>query len=592
MDLQARISSTPDAHDTDTGTGTRIDAGSGSREPTGGCPVVWDSGARCGRPPSAHSLCSLHSQRVLAGWPEAELGRPPNAKRRRTPKVPRPCPVLMADTGAPCGAAVSTKGMCKGHARRADAGWASDRLGESFRRARPDTGDSEHSEGGDDTLAELEAYCSRYARKPKTQLNHRWAVATFDAWRARSGLALTWPVDPAIVAAYLAAAAQPAHLDPGSGHDTPLAPGTLRAICAAIHAAHVDRALPSPVEDPAVRAVIDGIARSAESERAERPVPLRAAHLRAILSVSSATPSIEVLATQATLAVAVVTRRSVRDIARSEHIDLTDGCARLHVGDAPAVVLDAQPGAARALTRLREFLAALDDPARPYPFDGIGSHALTQQPTFILARIATIARKTRTDISALTVHDVLPDLDTATLERWLTFADPARIRWLRDRALMLHAWHLGLLHAEWAFTIGADLTRRDTGYVVTKRQARVVRADPRTLELTPARDAILCPVRALDDWLAIARPGGDDYVFCTLGGAGPNTGAALERRRASRMLRERARAAGLTIAFTNSSFREGFIAEALDAGAGDLEIARTLGIGDPERVALRRGDLR
>lgn len=81
------------------------------------CPVVMDSGEVCGRHRDGRSrFCGTHRKRRAKGLP---LGMPFKEYRYG---VPRSCPVLMDDTGLPCGIDTRGRDLCNAHRLRAQRG--------------------------------------------------------------------------------------------------------------------------------------------------------------------------------------------------------------------------------------------------------------------------------------------------------------------------------------------------------------------------------------------------------------------------------------------------------------------------------------
>lgn len=164
--------------------------------------------------------------------------------------------------------------------------------------------------------------------------------------------------------------------------------------------------------------------------------------------------------------------------------------------------------------------------------------------------------------------------------------DPRRVRWLRDRALLLTSWHLALRGNEVGRISLEDLRRDDRGYTAwLGRTKNDQLATGTPLSLVHTQDPQLNAVRALDEWLAYRGPAGPGAVFCRLDGAkcrperGVNAGDDVLD-----LVKAWTAAAGLEGRYGAHSLRIGFVVSAIRAGASIAQIMTVTRQRSPEMV--------
>jgi hypothetical protein len=184
-----------------------------------------------------------------------------------------------------------------------------------------------------------------------------------------------------------------------------------------------------------------------------------------------------------------------------------------------------------------------------------------------------------------------PALLAADMEQLLDLGGTDGPLWHRDQALFLTSWHRGLEPADWKpLRWDIDVVRTDAGYTLCIAARNVGDGvPPRELPLRPARNPLLCPVAALDEWRRIQSPPPNGLVFAS---TGASNAVPLGTAPASRRLKDAAKRAGLPDpeAYSLSSLTEGFYATAIDAGATEVALHNATGIS--LRSARKRIDAR
>jgi integrase len=192
----------------------------------------------------------------------------------------------------------------------------------------------------------------------------------------------------------------------------------------------------------------------------------------------------------------------------------------------------------------------------------------------------------------LTVDLTVASLSTARRVALLS-ATPGAVADLRDRAMLLLAWHLGLRGDE----VCRRLRRRDVkvapaGIAVTIPDSKGDQNGiGRDLGLRPTRDPLLCGVSALSDWLDVsdaASADPDRPLFCRVAcwRAGLATSQPLSVARWREILFTTASEAGIELHISTRSAREGFAATAIDQGATVEQVQHVLGQKRPEMTLL------
>ena len=138
----------------------------------------------------------------------------------------------------------------------------------------------------------------------------------------------------------------------------------------------------------------------------------------------------------------------------------------------------------------------------------------------------------------------------------------------RDRALLLFGFAGGFRRSELAALDVADLERVSAGYVVTLRRSKTNQDGRLERKFIALGLAELCPVRALEAWLA-GRTAGPVFGVCT------KTIARILKRAAKRAGKDPDR-------YSGHSLRRGLITEAHLAGVNDADTMRHVGIKSEE----------
>lgn len=136
---------------------------------------------------------------------------------------------------------------------------------------------------------------------------------------------------------------------------------------------------------------------------------------------------------------------------------------------------------------------------------------------------------------------------------------------LRDRAILLFGFAGGFRRSELAALQVEDLQRVAAGYVITVRRSKTDQEGRGMRKLiAEGRDAGLCPVLAVEAWLA-GRASGSLFGCCD--------------KTIARVLKRAAERAGLDPArYSGHSLRRGLITEAHLAGVNDADTMRHVGI--------------
>lgn len=425
----------------------------------------------------------------------------------------------------------------------------------------------------------------RYATSTSGSVDH--AQTRFATWcRARGLVAL--PADPATVGAYLAFMAAGETTADGEVTRRPYALASIRAAKAAIGIAHDRIGAPSPSRDPWVRLVMAGIARSPSLQRSRSMSPLDLPQMRAVMAVAPPPPGLSTIRDQALLLTAAATRWPMGRVLalRRDQVLVRGDRVRLRAQNGDVIELPAP-----AATALRQLVQVLPDRV-PLAF---GVRGTDHMPLFLAGAaeqdIATLTATVRQALRKsagldLSVRQPLPSLPAHELDRVLLCRDRRGVRWLRDQALLLTAWHLALRGDEVGTLLLQDLRRDDRGYTAwLGRTKNDQLATGTPLSLLPTDDPALDPVKALDAWLAYRRHAGLGPVFCRLDGAqcraerGVSAGDDVLD-----IVKQRTTAAGLNGRYGAHSLRIGFVVAAIRSGASVAEIMTVTRQRSPEMV--------
>lgn len=164
---------------------------------------------------------------------------------------------------------------------------------------------------------------------------------------------------------------------------------------------------------------------------------------------------------------------------------------------------------------------------------------------------------------------------------------------LRDRALILIGFAGAFRRSELVGITCEDIQRVPQGIIVTLRRSKTDQeGEGRKVGIPYARGAV-CPVRALDEWLA-ASAINDGAVFRPVDRHSRITDAALSGEAVAAVVKERALAAGLDPSrYSGHSLRAGLATSAAAAGVSAWKIKQQTGHVSDAMLAryIRDGDL-
>lgn len=180
--------------------------------------------------------------------------------------------------------------------------------------------------------------------------------------------------------------------------------------------------------------------------------------------------------------------------------------------------------------------------------------------------------------------------DTATVRALVGDLDTTTLAGLRDRALLLTGFALGLRASDLVWLNTADLTPAAGGGldVLIRHSKTDQEGAGETLALSPGIREITCPVRAVTEWVAAAGLTGGPLLRSVSKGCTPTVGVCrMATSSVARIITRAAVRAGVpTGALTPHSLRRGFVTSAYAAGVNEAEIART---GRWRSVTVMRG---
>ena len=170
--------------------------------------------------------------------------------------------------------------------------------------------------------------------------------------------------------------------------------------------------------------------------------------------------------------------------------------------------------------------------------------------------------------------------DLATMIRELDDS----VRSLRDRALLLLGFAGALRRSELVSLTLGDLAFSDAGLTVTLRRSKTDQEGRgRQLGIPFARDARLCPVLAVKEWLEHIKrcpplPSPSEPLFRAINRHGQINDKALSGRSVALLIKERCLKAGLDPAlYAGHSLRAGFCTAAALAGKPNWQIRKQSG---------------
>ena len=146
-------------------------------------------------------------------------------------------------------------------------------------------------------------------------------------------------------------------------------------------------------------------------------------------------------------------------------------------------------------------------------------------------------------------------------------AVPSNTRGIRDRALLLIGFAAALRRSELVDLKVNDVELSEEGAIVTIRRSKTDQ-EGAGAEIAIPRGTELQPIEALEAWLAVYQPTGDEPLFCSIGKGRRIKRLALSDRTIAEIVKRYAALAGLDPkSFSGHSLRAGFVTSALEHGA-------------------------
>lgn len=421
---------------------------------------------------------------------------------------------------------------------------------------------------------------------PGTRKAHedRWKV--FERWCRAKGLS-TLPAEPTTVAAFYVALAE----GTASKLGKPCARSYLKSMRYTISRAHHDAGLPSPTVEESVKSTYRGAAKQLRGAQAAPPVmpedmrKIQQAHAPRdigrlqdfVLMVISAYSGLRIVELQDLRVGDVGPHLAAADVRDAAHV----GAVVVYRAGDPLFAVrctcdEDRVCLAHEFTKLREE-AALHSPWL-FPFYGTREGLRVRGASDPAPRGG--ARYGR-------VHSMVkghPEVQiSGGAVTWLTNDEHEqdmlmsrlspdhygpRFRRIRDQVMTLVAWHASLRCSEFTQLRASDLKRTQDGYLLPIRRSKTDQHGAGALaSLKMAKDPLLCPVRALDRWLALVEVTGEDFLFPAIFRSRAVTDHALGSPAAVNFqLRQLAADTGLD-GLTSHSFRNGFAKSAKAQGA-------------------------
>jgi hypothetical protein len=438
---------------------------------------------------------------------------------------------------------------------------------------------------------------------PRTRQIANEQQAAFTAWCTARGVTAL-PAAPESLAAWLTSLAHPSS-EPGSERPA-RALATVQLARTGVDIAHRRAGLTSPAADPRLRAVMAGIARSGLRRPRQQPPALRST-VAALAAVPAPPPDLLTLRDQAFLALSYATRLPpliLASIPVAEVLVQPDAivlplnggtltvAARtddlLDPHRAVAELLKALPSSTGLLLGVVSARSARGGPARlPTTLGGT-------DPKTIDTVVRALTRRLR-PLGWTVTGQRMPRIPVDPARRTLLHARVHRglTQHLRDRALLLTAWHLALRPGETGLLTMDGTHRDDRGFTLWLPRAKndaIGHGSP--LSLLPTADPILDPVTAMDAWLAVRGPA-PGAIFCLTGPGSVSPGAAIPPRQLTTTIQRLAALAALDgdLHFTGQSLRIGAVVQSLRDRATVAEVMTLTRHRDPNMVgSYGRGD--
>ena len=163
--------------------------------------------------------------------------------------------------------------------------------------------------------------------------------------------------------------------------------------------------------------------------------------------------------------------------------------------------------------------------------------------------------------------------------RTLVRALPTTPKGIRDRALLTVGWAGAFRRAELVALDIPDLTWTREGVLLHVRWSKKDQEGKGLIKALPyTSDSLLCPVRALQDWIDASKVK-EGPIFRPLHKAGKVRNRRLHPSAVAEIIRKRAAEAGIEKAkdLAAHSLRRGFITSAKSAGADDTRLMKHTG---------------
>jgi hypothetical protein len=416
--------------------------------------------------------------------------------------------------------------------------------------------------------ADIERFMRDRMHADATTREYHYATKKFCEWAARRGVSSVLPVTLEVAVAYVATLVSPS-LDPGMQRSKPYSKAVLGHARCAMKRRHADAGLSSPTDHPLFDTVHKGALRSRGPRRPKTGLPVTIEQMRAMVEPPTRSRADDWRL--ALLLVAVAARLPLEEAAKASRPRFSDdGTVWLELPGLDGTLMlrpDAEPSVCAA-TAVRAVDSSLTDDA-PGLFWGRADGSTQSLEWSVLVR----ARRMQRLIDDLTQGVAPASLSETVLRSVALELDRRRLAWLRDRALLLTAWHLGLRFSDWRnLRLGIELRWEERGWLVHFPRAKNDQlGEGAWLSLVPLVE--LCPVSALDEWVEAAGLGDGDLVFGTLGRRGRGT-KALGITSARVVVRRNLGRAGFDATrHATHALRYGFVVEALRQGIEPSAIA-------------------
>ena len=237
-----------------------------------------------------------------------------------------------------------------------------------------------------------------------------------------------------------------------------------------------------------------------------------------------------------------------------------------------ALYVAALADAGRAVATIRRAIAGIAHAHAADGYDSPSSHKAVRDVMRGIARCVGVAQSEKTALTA----DLLPAVLLAVGDRTL--------RAVRDRAVLLVGFAGGFRRSELAALDLEDLKFDGRGVRINLRRSKTDQVgEGRVVALPYVATTALCPVRALETWLADAEILGGPVFrsFALPRGRGDRVERLQERRISgrdvARIIQRYTTAANLTGDYGGHSLRAGFITSAAQRKVPEVDVQRVTG---------------